>query len=327
MSDEQKSVVDSGLRWYQRRPTSRLVLLLSFSVFEGFRKEAVVKQTTVMFLAILAAVALSTCSKDLTRDDAKRLIASNSLIRSGDDVSIEAISSSSPTESIIRARIAGTATNLKFRRYDSGWVWEFVETKAGGWIAPDMAMAQIRETNRQPRIVEWAAKTSTDYLKTLLMIDRTTNSLPALDSMTFSVAGWLEMRRKMADILQHVDDEWKRNPNSFPGLTADRVAMNDEEVVQLNNLETPDAWGHPVLGNFELGDHKAAIVSLGPDGQQSTPDDVICIVTGSKLYEDGRYLWRYRKHWQVPEGLQNAMADYVSTKAGGTVEYAKLIQP
>src|SRR5262249_33645132 len=91
-------------------------------------------------------------------DEAKRVVESNQVIRRADDhVMIDAISQSSPTEAVVRASISGEMTNLKFRRYDTGWSWEFVETKAGGWIAPDQAIIELREPARLKRVAEWVA--------------------------------------------------------------------------------------------------------------------------------------------------------------------------
>ena len=49
----------------------------------------------------------------------------------------------SEAEAIARVAIDGHVLNLKFRRYDDGWRWEFAETKAGGWIAPDVVAQQL----------------------------------------------------------------------------------------------------------------------------------------------------------------------------------------
>src|SRR5262249_37613613 len=107
-----------------------------------------------------AIVIVSTlaCNRGLSSDEAKRVVESNQVIRRADDhVMIDAISQSSPTEAVVRASISGEMTNLKFRRYDTGWSWEFVETKAGGWIAPDQAIIELREPARLKRVAEWVA--------------------------------------------------------------------------------------------------------------------------------------------------------------------------
>jgi hypothetical protein len=117
-------------------------------------------------LWVLALASLSACgSKELTRDEAKSVIQKHSLIRPTDNVAVDAISSTSPTEAFVRASFAGSTTNLKFRRFDTGWTWEFVETKTGGWVAPDVAIGEIRENNRQAAL-KWAQEHKEPYVKT-----------------------------------------------------------------------------------------------------------------------------------------------------------------
>lgn len=101
-------------------------------------------KSTIAILALLACA----CSRGLSHDEALRTISTQKSLRVTDNVTVDAISSSAPNEAIVRATIAGETMNLKLRRFDTGWAWEFAETKSGGWIAVDEAVAQVRERRR-----------------------------------------------------------------------------------------------------------------------------------------------------------------------------------
>jgi hypothetical protein len=97
---------------------------------------------------LLGALFLCGCSRGLSHDEALRVISGHKALRASDNVSVDAISSTSASEAIVRTTIAGETLNLKLRKFDTGWTWEFAETKGGGWIAPDVAIAQVREIRR-----------------------------------------------------------------------------------------------------------------------------------------------------------------------------------
>ena len=284
------------------------------------------KRWPIRFVMLLVC-ALVGCNRGLSHDQARQLIVGNNLIRSSDAVAVDAVSAQGSTEAIARATIAGHTANLKFRKYDSGWTWEFVETKAGGWISPDVAMSQIREANRQAKIPEWALKNRSAYARTMAMMENVTNDMPTLETIPFSPDGWLFLRTKIADILDSVVREARKNPAAFPNLTADDLDQREQRAAQLRDLQTPDAWGHPLVRNFALGDHQAIIGSIGPDGAAGTSDDIVCKAVGSKRYEDDRFVWRYSKRWAVPEGLEDVMRDYIAPKSEATVDYIKLLEP
>jgi hypothetical protein len=90
----------------------------------------------------------------LSRDEAVRSIKAHSAMRDTDDIAVDAVSLSGPNQAIVRATLLGQITNLKLRRFDSGWTWEFVETKTGGWMPPETAMREVREPARQKRAAE-----------------------------------------------------------------------------------------------------------------------------------------------------------------------------
>jgi hypothetical protein len=277
---------------------------------------------------VFVAIVCGGCARGLSYEQAKQRIESNSLIRpASDSVKVEAISASAENEAVVRAKIADHSINLKFRRYDTGWTWEFVETKSGGWIAPDAAIAEIREENRQPRITKWAEKNAITYARAVKMVDRLTDYLPTLESDSFSVSGWMARRAKLAEVIESINITARSRPQAFPGLTDEKRIENEAIVKQLKDLQMPDPWGHALVGNFDIGDHQALIASAGIDGKPNSADDIACFVVGAKRYEDGRFLWRYVKKWKVPEGLQALMAEYIAPKAEGSAEYAKVIEP
>lgn len=246
---------------------------------------------------LLAIVISCACARGLSHAQAQRVIESNPLVNpSADHVVVDAISLSSDTEAIVRATIADQTINLKFRRYDTGWTWEFMETKGGGWIAPDQGVGQIRESNRQLRIVQWFAKNEEAYRKTIEVIDAYTGLL----GTTF------------------VDPRTEENWRSVRKLT------------HKNPTET-DAWGSEVLVRF-VDDERAVLflkkvvfLSSGPDKQKGTDDDVVCVATGRRTVEYDERIWTYDLSWVVPEGLRSIVSSHV-TKTFASVEYSKLIK-
>jgi len=91
------------------------------------------------------------CNSGLSRDEALRGIKTHTTIRATDEISIDGISQGAPNEAIVRATLLGRTTNLKFRRFDSEWTWEFVETKVGGWIPPEAAVMESRRRQGRDR--------------------------------------------------------------------------------------------------------------------------------------------------------------------------------
>lgn len=156
-----------SLRHDGHRPNTSVSRQLRFDEVE--ESNALNVEFTRMRLLIPAVVLFlaSGCARGLDHDEAKRVIEQNALIKpAADNVTVDAISSTSPTEAVVRTTIAGNNLNLKFRRFDKGWTWEFVETKAGGWIAPDVAMGQIREEQRTTAVADWAEKHKAAYAAT-----------------------------------------------------------------------------------------------------------------------------------------------------------------
>jgi hypothetical protein len=274
--------------------------------------------------AVVALLNLGACGQDLTHKNAVQVIKTNSALRASDNVTVDAISNSGSAEAIVKSTINGSTLTLKFRRYDSGWAWESVETQGGSWIAPEAAIGQIREVDRQKRIEVWARENSEPYAATVRMMNKVTDELPSLDTVSFSVSGWMQTRRNMAQIWRDLAAENRRNPKAFPsGADPERL---EASAKLLDDVNAADAWGRSLLASFDVADHEALILSAGPDGMKGTTDDLTCLAVGHSVYE-GRTLWRYVKKWSVPEGLQAVMADYVGAKSGGSAEYVKLIKP
>jgi hypothetical protein len=105
------------------------------------------------FLAVPLVLMILGCSRSLTHKEAEEIVRRHPALQPDDAVLVEAVShESGQTEAIARAKLIAPTLNLKFRRYDTGWTWEFVETRAGGWIAPDVAIGQVRKEIRQANI-------------------------------------------------------------------------------------------------------------------------------------------------------------------------------
>jgi hypothetical protein len=115
-------------------------------ITEAIVRGPAMKGTASVILSVLCSCILGGCNRGLTSDEAKRVIENK--ILAYHSVSVDAISSSSPTEAIVRATIGDAVTvNLKLRKDDKGWIWESVETKGGSWVDPGLlALAQLIQT-------------------------------------------------------------------------------------------------------------------------------------------------------------------------------------
>ena len=245
---------------------------------------------------VLASFFVTSCSRDLTRSEADRIVAEHPKATGITPVTTEGISKTSDSEAITKTRIGGQVFNLKFRRYDKQWRWEFVETKGGGWLASDELLDQLQEKERLKRVDAWAATQMEAYIKTIASMDRYSDYMPRRTDWPFDVGGWLKTRKMILDLRR-----------SFTPKGQD-PAKYEEETKQ---LEGPafDAWGNEILLHFNSTERKATFVSLGPDKQKGTDDEVICLVSGQHGWDDfnDRIAWDYTKAWQLPEGLQPAL--------------------
>lgn len=284
---------------------------------------------------VVLALAIVTfgCGGGLTAKQAETVINANSSIRPNSDaVRVEAISQEAGrNEAIVRATIGGSTLNFKLRKYDTGWQWEFVETQGGTWIAPNIAIAEVREKNRQPRVAAWARQNSDAYAKTLEVLDDYSDNLPFLPAKPFTVVEWLNERHFEAKILgdMYVGLTREVTAGKHPFVVADQkaaLAAGMARVAALGDDSAKDAWGNEILLNFNGDERSAVFLSPGPDKVKNTDDDVICVAKGEKTWDEGER-WVYRKTWRLPEGLDSVVQPYLTEKKRGSVEYAKLIKP
>lgn len=253
------------------------------------------------------------CSRALTHDQAKAVILRNVLIRATDDVSVDAVSPSGEAEAIVRATVAGETTNMKFRRFDSGWTWEFVETKTGGWIAPDVAIGQVREGHRALAAAQWADKQMDAYRATAMTINLMVIYYVPNPTERLNLASWaknrgllVEMFRTMRDI-----DEQERTARI-------RVLTSDRQI---------DAWGGAMEAQFDSNSGLSVVVSAGPDKIRGNEDDLICSRTFASGFEDGRRVWNTHDAWSIPEGLDGAVMNKFFDKSSDRIEHTRVIKP
>jgi hypothetical protein len=261
------------------------------------------KPTLMLCLGVLW-LTMAGCTRALSHDEAKRVIEQNHLIRTTDNVSVDGVSAANATEAVVRAAIGGQTTNLKFRRFDKGWAWEFVETKTGGWVAPDVAIGQIREEHRAIAAVAWADQDRDAYKATVSTLHILMIYVPN-PTMGLDVPTWLARRHEIARVVT------ARLQDRIPVMTNDHV---------------PDAWGSEFLVNFDASNNVALIVSTGPDKTKGTGDDIACIGKFRRDVEDGRPVWAKDVSWILPEGLGGLVEEYTD-KPYGKIEYTKAVKP
>jgi hypothetical protein len=265
-----------------------------------------------LLITALALCLASGCARGLDHEEAKRVIEQNPLIKpAADNVKVDAISSTSATEAVVRATIAENNLNLKFRRFDKGWTWEFVETKAGGWIAPDVAMGQIREEQRAVAAAAWAAKHKEAYAATARKVWLV--SVYHVDNPT--VMANPALKKQLDKGLVAIFSERRGDPDAkerLQVLTSDRVL---------------DAWGSEIGGKFDpKSNGEWLLVSPGADKQLGTADDLLCLNTFTRGYEDGRMVWNHSRAWTVPEGLAEAVEPHLD-KRSDTMAITKMPGP
>lgn len=257
-----------------------------------------------LLITVLALTIASGCARGLDHEEAKRVIEQDALIKpAADNVKVDAISSTSPTEAVVRATIADNNLNLKFRRFDKGWTWEFVETKAGGWIAPDVAMGQIREEQRAAAALAWAAQHKDGYAVTaekvylisLYYVPSPADTPATMDKMRKVVMGLLTPSKEVLEV-----------------LTSDRVL---------------DAWGSEIAVKLDAKNNGGwLLVSPGADKRVGTADDLLCLNTFLEGYERGRTVWNQSRTWTVPEGLGSVVEPHLD-KRSDRMEISKLPNP
>lgn len=264
-----------------------------------------------LIFAFMLIASANACSRGLNHQEAKTVVEQHPLIRTTDSVSVDAISIVNDAESIVRATIAGHTTNLKFRRYDTGWTWEFVETKAGGWIAPEVAVGQIREEHRTKAATEWAKQNADGYANTAKTMNyvHLFQVLNPSEWMHFPI--WLQGKEMLGKM-------WKKRENENADAKLRSYVLNNDRWL--------DAWGSELHAAVNRKDDETLILSVGPDKTHGTEDDLSCLTTHQRGYEDGRQVWRPQRTWRLPEGLGNALDSFFD-KDNDRIEYSKVAKP
>lgn len=260
-----------------------------------------------MIVGCVAVFASTACGRGLDHEDAQKIVEESPLIRPTDSVAVEAMSALNDAETVVRTTIAGRTTNLKFRRYDTGWKWEFVETASGGWIAPDVAISLIREEQRTVAAANWAEQNAAPYAATA----KTMYYVSLYHVPNPSELANLEMWKKLT---AGIVDMAKRRPDMqdrLPVLTADRWS---------------DAWGSEIAARYDSKDGSTVLVSFGPDKVQGNEDDLICLNMFRRDYEDGRMVWQHDKRWRLPENLGPVLESHFD-KRNDRIEYSKVMKP
>ncbi len=265
-------------------------------------------------IGLALVVTVLGCSRGLSREQAKLTIEQHRSIRPADNVSIDAISSSNDTEAIVRATIAGHTTNLRLRRFDTGWTWEFVETQSGGWIAPDVALGQIREEQRAAAAAVWAKEHKDAYITT---------------ANTMYFVGMFQVPNPTAVEKPHLWENYKR---ASINVVKERLARGDKRddaealLAILTSNQWTDAWGTQLIAEFNSKDNSTMLISLGPDKTRGTGDDLSCLHTFRSGWENGSQVWYQHHSWKVPEGLGAAIEPHFD-KEDDQIEYSQVIKP
>ncbi len=262
--------------------------------------------------SLLSAVLLMACNSKLSSAEAERVISANPKALEIGSVRVEAVSQADGSnEAIARVALGDTKLNAKLRQYDKGWEWEFVETTAGTWLPPERVIAELSEQQRLKRATAWANERAAQYQQTIAAMDAYSGNLPRPPEAAFNIIEW-DKRRKMSASAY-------RN-----------IAPSAERTKTAESLESPavDAWGNEVLLNFDSSTRTATFVSMGPDKQKGTPDDVICVSKGYRNWDDfyDKVLWDYRKTWRVPEGLQGAIDRAVEEPEDRKAEFSRVVE-
>jgi hypothetical protein len=223
---------------------------------------------------------------------------------------VEAISSNNDSESVVKATIAGQTVNLKLRRYDRGWAWEFVETKSGGWVAPDVAIAEIREKLRSVAAQAWAEMQREAYRTTAFDMNVMMIYAPGPPVISdLNEEAWLASKHKFISLFER---------DTRPGMQQRLKVLKDDHAA--------DAWGSEFVMGFNSSKNLVLLTSLGPDKKLSTDDDIICMGQWRQTFEDGGLRWGHFWSWRVPEGL-GATVEPFTEKPYGSIEYSKVTPP
>ena len=228
------------------------------------------RRGTVSAVILALAGALSGCSGKLSTSEVERVIAAYPGVSDVGPVKVDAVSQGDGSnEAFVQVALGEVRLNAKLRRYDKGWQWEFVGTKAGTWLSPEVPLNEMREGQRMKRALAWANERASQYEATIAAVDGYSEFMPRLTSQPFDVLEWTSNRKFMAKTLRLVAPSPERS-----------------KILESYGKPAIDAWGNEVLLNFDSSSRTATFVSTGPDGQNGTPDDVLCLVVGTKKWDD-----------------------------------------
>ena len=110
------------------------------------------------------------------------------------------------------------------------------------------------------------------YSKTVASMDGYSNNMPRRTDWSFDVASWSILRRGLVDV--------RRKQLATTTDPARRASIEERD----RQTQEPafDGWGSEILRHFDSAERKATFVSIGPDKQKGTDDDVICFVSGRR---------------------------------------------
>lgn len=258
------------------------------------------------------ALAMVACSRSISTDDALQAVRRHALFKPADRISVDAVShQAGSTEAIAKTSINGNTYNLKLRRYDTGWTWEFAETKGGTWVSPDVMMTGLREEERATRVQKWVKEEGARYAEAARLLDHFSHDLPRRPDHPFSEEMW--------DVIRRVAEKYMRaekDPNEYQKLS---IRLIDDRR---------DPWGTEMILRLDAAKRTGYFASAGPDKKLGTKDDLICVRTGRKEWdgEHEKVLWNYYRTWIAPEGLNGLLADYVDPSHGENIETQRAVE-
>src|SRR5262249_30705849 len=145
------------------------------------------------------------------------------------------------------------------------------------------------------------------------------------DKWSMTVADWFRWRKELSAMAERLLADAQKHPAAYTpeSQTPEAIERRKHSVVLARNDHATDAWDHEVLVSFSDAQRQALIVSVGPDGQKGTDDDVLLLAKGRRTFEDNELHWTYDKNWQIPEGLGALVEN--RTDAHGSVSFKKII--
>jgi hypothetical protein len=131
---------------------------------------------------------------------------------------------------------------------------------------------------------------------------------------------------------ESMEEAWKANEVLLLHLLRMpfAVRVTDEERGDRNWIiervqSKQDAWDRPIRIVLNTAGHTALLASVGPDGIEATPDDLICRLTGQiKLDDDKKSRIHYTRAWTIPEDFSKLGYQFLGDD-GGTVTTTKVI--